>query len=141
MTSTATQPANDLARNEKGQFAPGNAGGRRLPRVTEMKYVDATMSLCTVEVWKQIVQKAIDDALTGALKARMAARTFLAKYVMPPPERIHATQVNVNVGGGQGGAPMPAAHEIDAAIQHRVAEILQENGVVIDVASQTKAGS
>lgn len=65
-------------RGPRGRFAPGNAGGPgRPPRPVELHYLRAISDACPLDVWRDIVQKAVDLAKTGDA----AARAWLSKYL------------------------------------------------------------
>jgi len=66
-------------RNGNGTFALGNPGGPgRPPRPTERSYLVALAAAVPLEVWGQIVDRAVADALAGDAKAR----EWLAKYLL-----------------------------------------------------------
>jgi hypothetical protein len=66
-------------RNTNGQFAPGNPGGPGRPkRATESDYIRALSDACPIEVWQEIVGKAVEEARAG----NPAARMWLGKYLM-----------------------------------------------------------
>lgn len=68
-------------RDERGRFVPGNPGGPGRPRrETELTYATATQEGCPPDKWLAIVKRATDDALNGD----GGARSFLARYLLPP---------------------------------------------------------
>ena len=85
---------------KKGQS--GNMKGRP-PKDKEQKFYQATLSSCTVKDWQAIIKQAVADAKKGDT----AARSFLAKYLMPEGEDLnvkHTGWVEVAVDfSGRGG--------------------------------------
>jgi hypothetical protein len=80
MGKAARNGTQGRARN--GRFAEGNPGGPgRPPRQTEREYLRAMMAACTVDDWREIVGKAVDDAKQGEPKAR----EWLARYLVGAP--------------------------------------------------------
>lgn len=78
-------------RDERGRFAPGNPGGPGRPRrETELTYATATQEGCPPDKWLAIVKRATDDAMNGD----GSARSFLARYLLPPP----GADLTLNVG-------------------------------------------
>ena len=66
-------------RDQKGKFALGNSGGPgRPPRQTEADYLQELKGICSLEVWREIVSRVVEDAKTGNAKAR----EFLARYLL-----------------------------------------------------------
>lgn len=71
-----------MERNPDGTFAPGNAGGPgRPPRRTEREYLDAVMHECSLDDWRAVVRKAVEDAIAGDAPARR----WLANYLVGKP--------------------------------------------------------
>jgi hypothetical protein len=69
-------------RKPDGTFAPGNEGGPGRPkRQTESAYMAVVMSQCPLEVWGEIVGKAVTDAKAGDRHAR----EWLARYLVGEP--------------------------------------------------------
>lgn len=86
------------ARDNRGRFKKGGPGGPgRLPRARELEYLDVTVSAVSLDDWKAIIHKAVDQARRGD----SVARKFLADYVMGTPEQRAKIemqgQVNVTV--------------------------------------------
>lgn len=70
-------------RGNTGRFCTGNTFGKGRPkRSVENEYQTALYDQCSVETWKGIIQKAIEQATQGEAKAR----TFLANYILGKPE-------------------------------------------------------
>lgn len=66
-------------REANGRFSQGNAGGPgRPPRQTEASYLRATSAACSIEDWRAIIERAVQDAKAGNAKAR----EFLSKYLL-----------------------------------------------------------
>jgi len=71
----------------EGQWQPGQSGNPkgRMRRTTEAKYLDMTMSKCSVEDWGVIIERAVRDAKNGSDVARL----FLARYIIGEPVTVH----------------------------------------------------
>lgn len=68
-----------MLRDQKGKFVLGNPGGPGRPtRLTEATYLSELKSVCTLEIWREIVNQVIEDAKKGNAKAR----EFLARYLL-----------------------------------------------------------
>jgi hypothetical protein len=66
-------------RDAGGKFAPGNPGGPGRPRrAVEREYLAQLAEACPPETWRQVCQKAVDDARAGDARAR----DWLAKYLL-----------------------------------------------------------
>jgi hypothetical protein len=66
-------------RDIHGRFAKGHPGGPGRPRrPVEHEYLARLNAVVTLDVWQQIVERAVQDALEGESKAR----DFVAKYVL-----------------------------------------------------------
>ena len=75
-------------RDKNGKFVKGYEGGPGRPkRSTERAYLDIIASVCTPEVWREVVNKALEDAKKGDAKAR----EWLAAYVVGKPENTAPT--------------------------------------------------
>lgn len=71
-----------LIRGKAGRFIPGTAPGPgRPPRQTEAGYMQAMMQACTLDTWRVICERAVNDAKKGDPKAR----DWLAKYLVGDP--------------------------------------------------------
>jgi hypothetical protein len=71
--------ANALVRASNGRFMKGHPGGPGRPRrAVEQEYLVTLNAAVTLEAWRQIVDRAVADALKGDGKAR----DFLAKYLI-----------------------------------------------------------
>jgi hypothetical protein len=72
----------ELARDDRGRFAPGNAGGPGRPRRrTEADYLVTLSDGVSPDAWSQIVERAVIDAIAGDAKAR----DWLSRYLLPTP--------------------------------------------------------
>lgn len=70
-----------MARDAKGRFPKGKSGNPkgRPRKEVERAYLDATYAAVTVNDWKAIVRKAVNDAKAGD----PAARTWLRNLLVP----------------------------------------------------------
>lgn len=94
------------ARDNKGRFKKGGPGGPgRAPRARELEYLDVTVSAVSMDDWKAIIHKAVDQARRGD----SVARKFLADYLMGTPEQRAKVEMQ-----GQVNVTVPA---IDATIE------------------------
>jgi hypothetical protein len=74
-------------RDAGGKFAPGNPGGLgRSRRAVEREYLAQLAEACPPETWRQVCQRAVDDARAGDAKAR----DWLARYLFgaEPPRLL-----------------------------------------------------
>ena len=70
-------------RDRRGRYIRGNCGGPgRPPRPTETAYLSALMEACPPETWRQICDRAVQDARNGDPKAR----DWLGRYVVGEPK-------------------------------------------------------
>jgi hypothetical protein len=66
-------------RNSDGTFAAGNPGGPGRPRrAVEREYLAALADVASLEAWREICQRAVEDAKQGNPKAR----AWLASYLL-----------------------------------------------------------
>lgn len=73
-----------MTRDGNGKFAKGNPGGPgRPPKEREVKFYDITLSAVSLDDWKLIVKKAVDQAKRGD----GVARKWLADYLIGEPEK------------------------------------------------------
>ena len=72
-----------IARDSKGRFVKGVSGNPqgRLPRQTETSYLQVSESVCTFDVWREIVTKAVEQAKRGDARARQ----WLSDYLVGKP--------------------------------------------------------
>ena len=70
-------------RDENGRFIKGSTGNTRgrMPKEREIKFYEVTLSAVTFDDWREIINKAKDQAKRGDA----VARKFLADYLMGPP--------------------------------------------------------
>ena len=67
------------ARNSRGQFVEGNKAGTGRPsRAIELDYLRTLSDTITLDDWRGICSKAVEDAKSGNSKAR----DWVTKYVM-----------------------------------------------------------
>jgi hypothetical protein len=65
-------------RNSDGTFAAGNPGGSGRPRrAVEREYLAALADVASLEAWREICQRAVEDAKQGNPKARAWLSNFL----------------------------------------------------------------
>ena len=82
-----------IARDSKGRFVKGESGNPqgRLPKQIEQTYLQVSESVCTFDVWREIVAKAIEQAKRGDARARQ----WLSDYLIGKPlPMIMAVQDN-----------------------------------------------
>jgi len=80
-------------RDENGKFAPGNKGGPGRPtKSKEEKFYQATLSRVSLRDWREIIDKAKEQAKRG----NPTARKWLSDYLMGPPQQ----RLDVTSGGG-----------------------------------------
>ena len=66
-------------RDSRGRFQPGCEGGPGRPlRPTEAEYLTALSEAVSVDVWREICQRAAQDAIAGDPRAR----DWLARYLL-----------------------------------------------------------
>lgn len=72
-----------IARDSKGRFVKGESGNPqgRLPKQIEQTYLQVSESVCTFDVWREIVAKAIEQAKRGDARARQ----WLSDYLIGKP--------------------------------------------------------
>ena len=72
-----------IARDSKGRFVKGASGNPqgRLPKQTETSYLQVSESVCTFDVWREIVAKAVEQAKRGDARARQ----WLSDYLVGEP--------------------------------------------------------
>lgn len=70
-------------RDDNGRFVKGQTGNPkgRPKRRTEEEYLDATISRVALKDWREIVDKAVQQAKRGDSRAR----AWLSDYVLGPP--------------------------------------------------------
>lgn len=88
-------------RNKNGRFMKGYEGGPGRPkRITERAYLDIITTVCTPDVWREVVNKALEDAKKGDAKAR----EWLASYIVGKPEHTAPTlkQMAIDEAAGLG---------------------------------------
>lgn len=80
--------AETVPRAERGRYARGNPGGPGRPRrPIEADYLRTLTDACPPDTWRQICDKAVEDAQAGDGKAR----EWLSRYLLgkePSPNKI-----------------------------------------------------
>ena len=81
-------------RDQNGRFQRGNPGGPgRPPIATEKRYHDTLVSVCSLDQWREICERAVCDAISGDFRARAWLSTYLVTAGVPmepwepPPTR------------------------------------------------------
>lgn len=71
-----------MTRDEKGRYVPGHekSSNGRPSKAREMRYYEITQTAVTFEDWREIVNKAKEQAKRGDA----VARKFLADYLIGP---------------------------------------------------------
>lgn len=72
-----------IARDSKGRFVKGASGNPqgRLSKQIEQSYLQVSESVCTFDVWREIVAKAVEQAKRGDARARQ----WLSDYLIGKP--------------------------------------------------------
>lgn len=84
-----------MTRDENGRFVKGSSGNPkgRAPRKREERYYAILMQTVTFDDWKEIVEKACEQAKSGD----QIARKWLSDYLVGPPvERKEITGADGN---------------------------------------------
>ncbi len=72
-------------RNAQGRFLIGNPGGPGRPkRQTEAGYLEILMEACDLDTWRNVVDRAVEDAQAGDDRAR----GWLSSYLIGKPESV-----------------------------------------------------
>ncbi len=72
-------------RQADGRFANGNAGGPGRPRrAVETEYLATLGDAVSLDDWRQVVRRAVDDAKNGDAKARAWLTKHLIEGAMSP---------------------------------------------------------
>ena len=81
-------------RDERGQFSPGNSGGPGRPRLrTERAYLATMRDAVSVDAWREIVERAVDDARGGDARARAWLSEHLVGRMEPGADPLHRLAV------------------------------------------------
>ena len=79
-------------RDANGRFVKGDSGGPGRPtKAREDRYYDITMTACTFDDWKAIVQKAVSQAKRGD----SVARKWLSDFLVGVPEQPISGGLNI----------------------------------------------
>lgn len=72
-----------MTRDENGRFIKGNGGGPGRPRKErEVEYYRVLVTQCSMDDWRAIIAKAIEQAKRGDA----VARKWLSDYIAGEPE-------------------------------------------------------
>ena len=82
-----------VARDAKGRFVKGESGNPqgRLPKQVEQTYLQVCEGVCSFDVWREIVAKAVEQAKRGDARARQWLSDYLVGKPLP---MVMALQVN-----------------------------------------------
>jgi len=76
-------------RDARGRFAKGNSGGPGRPRrAVEQEYLAALNAAVSLEKWRQIIDRAVEDAIKGDPRAR----EWLSQYLLGE-DRVSLVQI------------------------------------------------
>ena len=115
MKPSAPKPQGRLDRIENGRFATGNTGGPGRPRRhIEADYLQMMTAACSPDAWREIVERAVNDAKTGDGRAR----EWLAGYVVGRPEAVAPTLFTLAAEELAEADPLRRAAQIER--QHEV---------------------
>jgi len=104
-----------VGRDAKGRFVKGESGNPqgRLPKEIEKTYLQVCEGVCSFDVWREIVMKAVEQAKRGDARARQ----WLSDYLMGKPismvMAVQEKQENVLI--------------VKYAIQEKLRKIADEN--------------
>jgi hypothetical protein len=73
-------------RDEKGRFVKGHniPGPGRPSRDIETSFINVLTDVCSMDKWKKICNRAVNDAIKGDAKAR----DFVASYLIGKPRQV-----------------------------------------------------
>jgi len=74
-----------VKRSANGQFKKGTAAGPGRPLDPIRNNLKSLYSVCKKSDWRQIVSKAVEQAIDGDAKAR----DWLSKYMVADPIQVH----------------------------------------------------
>ncbi|MGQ0622512.1 MAG: hypothetical protein ACT4QA_21825 [Panacagrimonas sp.] len=101
---------NRLDRAGNGTFMKGNSGGPGRPRrQVESDYVRALTDACLAETWRDIVNRAVEDARGGDA----TARAWLATYLIGKPAGNAPTLTKIEFWAARGFDPLASAVAAD----------------------------
>jgi len=74
-----------VARDAKGRFVKGESGNPqgRLPKQVEQTYLQVSENVCSFDVWREIVAKAVEQAKRGDARARQWLSDYLVGKPLP----------------------------------------------------------
>ena len=112
-------------RDSNGRFVKGHPGGPgRPPRLREETYLQTLWSVCTLEEWQTVCERAVADAKKGDAKAR----GWLSEYLMPRAPRGH--HVHLNSEPTYSAAERREADRVLDALRKRRMELMKEKSQV-----------
>ena len=72
-------------RDSRGRFLPGHSGGPgRPPREVEADYLHTMSQVATLDAWRDICERAVEDARNGDAKAR----EWLSRHLVMATARV-----------------------------------------------------
>lgn len=102
-------------------------------RSTIAEYWDITLQKCPLSKWGEIVQQAVDDALSENVASRRYAREWLGRMFVPAIERILVASLNVNVDASDSQEQVKRL--VSMLLGNDRASVDLENGVIEGQAS------
>ena len=104
-------------RDTQGRFSTGNRFGPGRPAYSnKQEYLSVTEGVVSPDRWRKIVERAANDAENGTGREAASAREFLAKYILPLPQKL-----DINVTGSIDRTV--TAEERRAELQERIRRI------------------
>jgi hypothetical protein len=119
--------ANAGGRNVNGTFASGNTFGLGRPRrPIEIEYLAALSDACSIDTWREIVNRAVQDAKDGDDKARV----WLSRYLIGESSASLRDLAKLDILG------INAAHavraEVEADMEDSIARLMaDEQGLTL----------
>ena len=94
-TDKVPEPDHDLWFDDRGKFAAGNPGGPGRPFLRQQRFLVAINDAVDPDTWKEIIQRAVDDAKAGDYRAR----DWLSKWLLgePDPARVDERRTIIEV--------------------------------------------
>jgi hypothetical protein len=123
-------------RAPSGRFVKGCSGGPgRPPRPTEQRYLATMMSACSLDDWKAITLRAVEDAKQGSA----AARDWLSKYLLGQPMAAAPSLTEAIAGQLTGDDVRGVAIEFARQVQAGCEEAVRHKEGLFEVVKQTVA--
>jgi hypothetical protein len=105
-------------RDDRGRFAQGNCGGPGRPRrAVERDYLAALADAVSIDRWRAIVDRAVEDASQGDAKARQ----WISEYLTGKPTGDGLAQL----ANAEARADDPLARAADEATARMNAKLLE----------------